>query len=138
MGHLNYSPNVEKMGFGHIIKHVGGRSAFSTYIDMVQVEPGMRTSLHWHRHQRSYFFVLNGNAGFVIVDTSCGEEYTKFLEKNEWISFDSGTMHQVVNVSNDEVLNLLEFRVGAEDTFYYKMGDDIDPMKMLEEKNKCE
>ena len=62
-----------------------------------RIPPGTAEQLHYHHHAQQVFYILSGNAGFVIGNT------TEFVNVGQSIHITRGTKHHIFNKGTDDL-----------------------------------
>ena len=131
-GHLKSAESIIPMGFGFENKYFNTEQ-YS--IKTIVLDPTTRTSLRWYNNSDIFVLIIKGSAAIIVVNTEKGQEDCQHILKDEYCLIKSNTMYQICNASEEKQLVVLEINIGDGKKYFYKMGDDIDP---LVEKNKEE
>lgn len=89
-------------------------------IKKIAVYPLKRTSLQRHKYRDEHWFFLNGE-GIVTIENEKGKKITKKIKRGSSINIEKIEWHRLENVSNKDLLELIEIQTGT-----YFGEDDIE------------
>lgn len=91
-----------------------GRPAFGWKVKLVEIDPGKRLSLQFHRKRAEHWVVVEG-----IAKVTCGKA-VKLVRSNESIYIPARKIHRLENPSRNKALKIIEVQTGN-----YLREDDI-------------